>query len=102
MITDKQYIICAAIHVNNDKTYQQQPKNITSGYVVCGRRHCNAIITNFLIEAGIVENIDKTIIEQGFMTSDDLFVSRKEAAKIAYKAGQIEREVKTLISEELY
>jgi len=33
------YIICAAIWFNDGKTYQHQPKNITEGIIVCGRRH---------------------------------------------------------------
>ena len=39
---------------------------------------------------------------QGFLTSQDRFVDRKEAADIAYKAGQIKDITDCLISEDLY
>jgi hypothetical protein len=40
--------------------------------------------------------------EQGFLTNTDRFVSRKEAAKIAFDYGQIKDETKRLYSEDLY
>jgi len=39
--------------------------------------------------------------EQGFITYDGDFVSREEAAKIAFKAGQIPKEKLALFSEDL-
>jgi hypothetical protein len=39
---------------------------------------------------------------QGFLTSDDRFVDRREAAKIALAAGQVKEELKVLFSEDLY
>ena len=38
----------------------------------------------------------------GFMTSKGRYVNRKEAAKIAFAAGQIEQEKRVLYSEDLY
>jgi len=38
---------------------------------------------------------------QGFVTDDGAFVNREEAAKIAYKNGQIKEEVRELFSEQL-
>lgn len=40
--------------------------------------------------------------EQGFVTSDGCFVSREEAALIAYECGQIQQPKKKLFSEDLY
>lgn len=98
---NKPYIICAAIYVDTGEHVDHQPKNIKTGYVVCGRRHCNAIITNMMIhENDFIETKDVTT--QGFLTSDDRFVTRQQAGEIAYNAGQIDRKVEKLISEDLY
>jgi len=40
--------------------------------------------------------------EQGFLTSKDRFVNRKEGGEIAYAAGQTSNLRKTLFSEDLY
>ena len=42
------------------------------------------------------EHIKKKKVKEGFVTSEDKFVKRKEAAKIAKKAGQIKKDVKKL------
>ena len=41
--TKKEYILCAAIHWDDGETYPHQPKNITTGLVICGRRHHNIL-----------------------------------------------------------
>lgn len=97
---NREFIICAAIHCIKTKTkYVHQPKNIETGFVVCGRRHSNALITVNMIK-GFRVDIDNHI--QGFMTSWDNFVNRKEAGEIAFKAGQIPKETDCLMSEDLY
>ncbi len=95
----KEYILCAAIHLNDGKKYEHQPKNINIGIVVCGRRHHNCFVT--LIQFHPKRSIDKPIT-QGFITSIDRFVGRTAAAQIAFKAGQIPKESHTLVSEDLY
>ena len=101
----KQYILCAAIWFNNYKHYQHQPKNIGSGIVVCGRRHHNCFITYHSLAPkdimNIVETGERSHI-QGFLTSDNMFVDRKKAAKIAYNASQITKPTKILFPEDLY
>lgn len=37
----KEYILCASIHFDDGKVHEHQPKNIKTGFVVCGRRHHN-------------------------------------------------------------
>ena len=91
------YIICSAIHVDDKHVYSFQPKNIKTGIVVTGRRHSNCFMTLGLIGLGA----DKDQI-QGFLTSDDRFVTREEAGLVAYGAGQIDVKATGLISEELY
>jgi len=43
-----------------------------------------------------------TCEEMGFMTSENRFVDREEAAKIAIKAGQIDRDTDLLFSEDMW
>jgi len=99
---DREYILCAAVWLQNKKQYELQPKNIESGIVVCGRRHHNCFITllQFLPKR---TKYDKII--QGFITNKDRFVNRDEAEDIARKAGQIAKPIlehKGLLSEDLY
>ena len=70
-----------------------------NGVVYTGRRH-NEIIFN-MVRAGIV----LTEAVQGFLTSEDRFLTRNEALKVAIAAGQVRREnIKggTLTSENLW
>jgi len=103
---DKEYILCAAVWFNDDKTYEHQPRNIKTGIVVCGRRHHNCFLTAFSlngeerIQTDVREGKRKVI--QGFITDADRFVDRKEGAQIAFDAGQILSETKALASEDLY
>lgn len=89
-------IICAANHYNDKKVHVHTPINITEGFVICGRRHHNCIaifaqLYKFFENNGYDEEsmiIHKTEI-QGFITTENRFVDRKEAYKIAYNANQI-------------
>jgi hypothetical protein len=99
-----EYILCAAIHYKTGDVTPHSPKNITSGVVICGRRHHNCCITKSLV--GISNMVPYV---QGFVTSKDRFVDREEGALIALAANQVQedyfeldREVPCLISEDLY
>lgn len=92
-----EYILCAAIHYKDGIRRIHQPKNIRSGFVICGFRHSNCIMT--LRNMVPTNNNNST---QGFLTSKNRFVDRQKAAKIAFKSDQIEKRVSALISEELY
>jgi hypothetical protein len=93
-------ILCAAIYFDDGLIYVHQPKNIMTGFVICGRRHHNCYsILGILSSDKKHFNFEKT---QGFITSDDLFVNRKEAADIAFAAGQINELKDELYSEDLY
>ncbi len=105
-------ILCSAIHVDDGKKYVHQPKNIDKGFVICGRRHHNAIYTLTLME-GMKDNNNKFTNKfitlkvhtiQGFLTDTNLFVNRKEAFKIAKEAKQINGDLKgsILTSEDLW
>ena len=47
------------------------------------------------------EHIPDKKVKRGFVTNEDKFVKRKEAAKIAKKAGQLKKSVKKLHSSDL-
>lgn len=107
---DKERILCAAIwykefEVDKSISDMVKPFNIEKGLVVYGWRHGNCISlmkaqtgyrTVTYANDGVGEH------EQGFLTSKNRFVSRKEAGEIAFKAGQIEKENDYLFSEDLY
>jgi hypothetical protein len=99
------YIICAAIWFKDGKKYSHQPRNVDSGLVVCGRRHHNCFLTAFELNGGKkiegLNELDENAV-QGFLTSDDRFVNRKEAGQIAFNAGQTAKLTECLFSEDLY
>lgn len=94
-------ILCAAIWFDDGKKYDLQPYNIESGLVLCGWRH-GCIFPQI---GGLVRERQELSIyekEQGFLTNQNRFVTRSEAAKIAFIAGQIDEETNRLFSEDLY
>jgi hypothetical protein len=98
-----EYIICSAIHYENGKEYLHQPKNIKTGFVVCGRRHYNII--SLMVNFDVI-TIGRNHI-QGFLTSKDEFVDRTKAYYIAKNAKQLIKEplndeIYELTSEDLY
>lgn len=66
------------------------------GLIITGLRHCDCFFN--LQQAGI----DSKGFGQGFVNHRNEFLTREEAAKIAYKHGQIEKPISTLYSEDLY
>lgn len=93
-----EYIICAAIHFDDGINYLHQPNNIETGLVMCGRRHHNIWYNWAQVSQGKTKRKDT----QGFVTSKDRFVNRKEGAAIAFAAGQISKPNDCLFSEDLY
>ena len=105
MEKNKEYILCAANHYDDGEKQIHGPKNIESGFVICGRRHHNCIslfakMVGFPYDENGLKLMNTE--EQGFLTNTDRFVSREEAAKIAFNAGQIKKETNRLFSEDLY
>jgi hypothetical protein len=113
----KEFIICAAIWVNDKQVHSEQPENIVVGFVVCGRRHNNCYQTIKSLKGDVNEYFksldmseDDYRMHQGFMTSLDRYVDRREAFKIAKEKNQIQfgltasenGEDSILISENLY
>ena len=98
---NKEYILCSAVWVKDGKKYKDQPTNIDSGFVVCGRRHNNCFVTLELLKLDRELLCNKFII-QGFVTNLDRFCDRVEAGKIAFEAKQINKLTKCLLSEDLW
>lgn len=116
----KEFILCAAIWINDGEVHEQQPENIKTGFVICGRRHnncyqtikdvtglhCNNVIGDFINSL----SEDEIRNHQGFITSLDRYVNRKEGWKIAKENNQIQfgldasenGDESILISENLY
>jgi hypothetical protein len=63
--------------------------------VYTGFRHAHIIIDN-KFEVIITQEM------QGFVTDDDKFINREEAAKIAYECGQINKPKRELFSEDIF
>lgn len=98
-------ILCSAIWYKDVPTAVFNPYNVDRGVVLCGWRHPNIIQQmKALTGKRTVRNGPDAAGEsvQGFLTSDNRFVSREEAATIAFKAGQIDKPLKLLHSENLY
>lgn len=116
MSKTKEYILCASIHFDDGKVYEHQPKNITTGFVVSGRRHHNCYTTLASVGKAIgleervlraFERLDNKRDGQGFITNLDRHVDRKEGYQIALAAGQLihnmhDQSNPILISEDLY
>lgn len=111
----REYILCAAIHFDDDKEHKHQPDNITFGFVVTGRRHNNCYATLSAIAKSIgleerirllIDNADRD--RQGFITNLNRYVSRSEAFIIAKREQQIihkmfdKDDTGILTSEDLY
>jgi hypothetical protein len=112
----KEFILCAAIWINDNKIHAQQPDNIHTGFVICGRRHHNCYQTITDLKGDYNEYFKSLDMSDedykklnGFITSHDRYVTRKEAFKIAKDNNQIvfghcfdNDELNILISEHLY
>ena len=70
-----------------------------SGKIHTGPRHHDII--KFAQDFGWPKNYFKNSI-QGFVDFNDKFYDRKEAARIAFKCGQIKEKKDILFSEDLY
>ena len=101
-----EYILCSAVHYKNGVTYIHQPSGIESGHVVCGRRHHNCFMTNFILSAdGDMEKFKVVESTQGFVTSLNRYVGREEGLSIARQAGQMLNDSESkymLYSEDLW
>lgn len=98
-----EFIVCAAVWIKGVNRHPElnsfgvQPHNTNDGVVICGHRHHSAIIL-----AQRFVDIDGLLLIDGFLTSKNRFVDRKEGAEIAFAIGQIPEKQVILTSEDLY
>lgn len=93
-----EYIMCAAIHLDDGKVYCFQPYNINAGVVLCGWRHpC-------IFQQAEYFGLMFDGYTQGFLTTKNRFLSRDEAYKLARETGQLKHPLigGTLTSEDLW
>ena len=103
----KKYVVCAAIHIEDDYHYILQPENIKQGFVICGRRHshCMELLRRLYSDEQIKQFKNKEKITYGFLTSDDQFENRVQAMLTAVNSGQVSElpyQNAGLTSEDLY
>lgn len=105
LLAEVPYLLCSAIWYKDLPTMRLLPNNCDKGIVLCGWRHGN-IIAQMQATMGL-----RTVVhgqnsagehEQGFLTNDNRFVERDEAAEIAFRCGQIKGEKKYLFSEDVW
>lgn len=109
-IKHNEYILCSAVWYKDLLLKKPEvlkirgfsPFNVDKGIVFCGWRHTNCIYQMVAITG--LKSIPSEAGEevQGFLTSKNRFVDRKEAGEIAFKAKQINKEIDFLFSEDLY
>ena len=101
-------IICAAIWYKDfplikDDILDQgfiRPINCDRGIVFCGHRHHNCLYQMVAITGKYQHEIGEEI--QGFLTSKNRFVDRREGAKIHIENGGTVEYSSQLFSEDLY
>jgi len=71
---------------------------IEDGRIFEGRNHGDIFM---LIKSQSVPRLMSSRGKQGFITDDNKFVDRKEAGRIAFEAGQIDKETDFLFSEDI-
>ena len=96
---EREYVMCAANHIDDGKEREYQPYNIESGVVFCGWRHPCIIqqYRDFLPKGKYPE-------VQGFLTNKNRFLNREEALELVRENGQLEGRILggVLTSEDLW
>ena len=75
------------------------PQNINKGIVFSGRHHLQCMYQAYQLTG---KKQCELIEYQGFLTSHNRWVTRKEAGEIAFLAGQVDKPTDYLFSEHLY
>lgn len=99
---EKELIICSAIWFDDGIKHFYQPKNINTGYVICGFRHCSIYESLFHYCSKKNYYLSHT---QGFLSNKNNFYNRVQAKEIAIKSGQVNEQDLThnyLFSEDIY
>lgn len=103
--SSEERVLCAAIWVDDGVEHPNLPRNLTTGMVFAGWRHHNCFTTLNAVYPRPTGKVDEEQIagrHQGFLTTHGRFVDRDEAGRIAFAAGQVDRDGLLLTSEHLY
>ena len=94
-----EYVMCAAIHVDDGESYSYQPYNIDTGIVLCGWRP-----PGIFQQAALLKMPDSSKAIQGFLTTKNRFLTRKEAYALVKETGQLKQPLigGMLTSEDLW
>ena len=65
-----------------------KPKGSDYFQIFCGKRHCHIFEVMYKLRI----NYEKVSCVQGFMTDEDQFLDRYDAARMAYMNGQLPKE----------
>ena len=87
---NEERVLCAAIwykEILPIKDHPCKPRNINKGIVLCGWRHSDVIAQMCGLKGLRTDHISDH--EQGFLTSKNRFVDRREAFNIASESHQI-------------
>lgn len=104
-------VLCAAIWYNDGVERVHLPRNLVTGLVFSGWRHCNCFTqVQALKEQLPPENWEEKRLHivlntvQGFLTSKGNFIDRQAALKMAIEQNQIIEEIRgtELHSENIY
>lgn len=125
-------ILCAAIYVDDGKPHAKTHPYPKTGLLFCGWRHADCFaslrvwsatlpederaVCNMRDYGRVAPEVATQVTEaqaramrdsirgfdQGFLTSKGRYVTREEGAEIALAAGQIERPVRGLTSEDVW
>jgi hypothetical protein len=101
----RERVLCAAIWVDDGQEHPHLPRNLKTGVVFAGWRHHNCFTALNLVfprPTGPVDEEQLAGKHQGFLTTWGRFVDRDEAGRIAFEAGQVDRDDLHLTSEHLY
>ncbi len=104
----KEYILCAAIwykEIPIKKHFEgnTNPVNCKEGLVFCGHRHPHCMHTMSSVTGLRSVTVEVGEYKQGFLTSKNRFVDRKEGAIIHLNnGGQLNYHSNQLFSEDLY
>jgi len=94
-----EYVMCAANWIDDNKDYLFQPYNIDKGIVFCGWRH-PCIFPQYKDQFPIETRVEV----QGFLTTKNRFLTRKESLELVKTNGQLKNELigGVLTSEDLW
>lgn len=81
-----EYVMCAAIHVDDGVHYLYQPYNIDTGIVLCGWKH-----PGIFQQIALLRMPDSSKVTSGFLTTKNRFLTREEAYALVKETGQLKQ-----------